>query len=132
MTEDDILAIDDIMFTAVNYRDWENVLRYIGHDTLIQIGPLGELRGKTGADAVIAYFDKHYDYRFLSWQHVVEGNESSTLAVARLTYLETIHGLPEATGQVAEVPVAVFGTWDNGKLTRLRFIISFVDFMSAV
>ena len=69
MTEDDILAIDDIMFTAVNYRDWENVLRYIGHDTLIQIGPLGELRGKTGADAVIAYFDKHYDYRFLSWQH---------------------------------------------------------------
>ncbi|MAM59879.1 nuclear transport factor 2 family protein [Maritimibacter sp. UBA3975] len=132
MTEEDIVAVADIMFTAANHRDWDNALRYVSHETVINIGPLGELRGKTGADGVIAYFERHYDFKFLSWQHTVEGCESATLATARLTYLETVHGLPEATGQVAEIPVAVFGTWRDGYLERVRFIISFVDFMSAV
>lgn len=132
MIEDEILHLNDVLLTAVNHRDWDNVLRYIRNDTVISVSPLGDLRGKTGADAVIAYFDTHYDYKFLSWQHVTEGTESATSAVLRMTYLKSVHGLPEATGQVADVPVAIFGTWEDGKIKRLRVIMSFVDFMSVV
>ncbi|MEC7762561.1 MAG: nuclear transport factor 2 family protein [Pseudomonadota bacterium] len=132
MSNADLISMNDIMFTAVNHRDWDNVLRYIGDDTDIHVGTLGNLRGTTGADAVIAFFDRHFDYRFLKWENVVEGDQSGALATVRLTYLETIYGLPAATGQVADVPVVVFGTWKDGRMTRLRVIISFHDFMSVV
>lgn len=132
MQDDDLRQMGDLLFTTLNARDWDNALGLFGLKAVFHLGPLDTFQGHADARKVFAALSDSYDLRIRSWAHIAEDTRLATQAMMRLDYRKTQAGLPEAKGQVVDLPVAMFLDAPNGVFTRLRAVFSRVDWMNAI
>ena len=132
MTEADIREMNDVAFAAFNARDWDNVLALVDPECVLEIGSNARMTGVTGAREIIGFYEQFYEMRFVSYRHFVAAHRSSTEAMMRVKYIATEPGMPEARGQVCDVPFACFGEVRGGRYTRIRMIFSFVEWINIV
>lgn len=132
MQDDDLKQMGDVLFSTLNARDWDNFLGLFDPKAVFHLGPIAPFEGHPDARKVFEALSAVYDLRIKSWLHIAEDTRLATQATMRLDYQKTQAGLPEAKGQVVDLPVAMFLDAPNGVFTRLRAVFSRIDWMNAI
>ncbi|MZR15052.1 hypothetical protein GQE99_18695 [Maritimibacter sp. DP07] len=122
----------DLVLTAFNARDWDNVVARFAPDGLFYLGPCAPCQGHTAIRKLLDAFGAAYDIRIRHWSHIVDGNRLATQAGARITYKRTVEGLPEARGQTIDMPFATFLTLTDDRVSHFRVIFSPVQWRNAI
>lgn len=121
-------------FDAMNARSIAGVLDLVGEDLVHDVNQGGRRIGREPFETFLIHMNRCY--RESVADLVVMTTEDGTRAAAEFTvhgtYLETDHGLPEATGQTYTIQGGCFFEVDDGQITRITSYYNLEDWIAKV
>ncbi|MEQ1498527.1 MAG: ketosteroid isomerase-related protein [Novosphingobium sp.] len=134
MDRAEALALLTRYYAAFNGGDWRGMLDCLSDDVAHDINQGETQRGKATFAAFLAHMERCYRERLDAI--VLMASEDGTRGAAEFIvhgeYLCTDEGLPEANGQIYQLPAGAFFAFSDGKIDRVTVYYNLNDWCAQV